>query len=111
MNLEKNNSKKLNELRNTLNKKLSTVSKIEEKKENNIKSINENDIKPGIIVFVPSFNKNGTILSFPNQSKKVNIQIDNIKTTLPISSLSLAKKIDEPKEIYTKKQLNFSPKK
>lgn len=110
MNLEKNNSKKLNELRNNLNKKLSAISRNEEK-ENNFETINEKDIKPGVIVFVPSFNKNGTILSFPNQSKKVNIQIDNIKTTLPISSLSLAKKVNEPKQIHTKKQLNFSPKK
>lgn len=111
MNLEKNNSKKLNELRNNLNKKLSTISKLEEEKENNFETVNEDNIKPGITVFVPSFNKNGTILSFPNQSKKVNIQIDNIKTTLPISSLSSAKKVNEPKQIHTKKQLNFSPKK
>lgn len=110
MSSEKNNLKKLNELRNNLNNKLSKVSTVE-KQETSFDSINESDIKPGLTVFVPSFNKNGTILSYANQSKKVNIQIDNIKTTLPISSLSIAQKINEKKEIYTKKQFNFSPKK
>ena len=110
MSSEKNNLKKLNELRNNLNNKLSKVSTVE-KQETSFDSINESDIKPGLTVFVSSFNKNGTILSYANQSKKVNIQIDNIKTTLPISSLSIAQKINEKKEIHTKKQFNFSPKK
>lgn len=110
MSLEKNNSKKLNELRNNLTNKLNTISKTE-KNEKTFETLNEKDIKPGITVFIPSFNKNGIILSFPNQSKKVNIQIDNIKTTLPISSITIAQKINETKQIETKKKLNFTPKK
>lgn len=110
MNLEKNNSKKLNELRNKLSKELSETTKTE-KAQNTIPPINEDTIKPGLQVFVPSFNKNGTILSYPNQSKKVNIQIDNIKTTISISNLTEAKKEENKKQIIPKKQSTFAPKK
>ena len=107
---EKNNSKKSNKLRNKLNDKISELSTIEEQSEIQ-ESIDENDIKPGITVFVSSFNKNGKILSYPNQSKKVNIQIDNIKTTLPISQLSPVKELKNEKEISKKKNTSFTPKK
>ena len=110
MNLEKNNSKKLNELRNKLSKELSETTKAEKQKYS-VTPINENDIKPGLVVFVSSFNKNGTILSYPNQSKKVNIQIDNIKTTMSITDLSEAKKVEQNKQIIQKNQSTFAPKK
>ena len=59
---------------------------------------------------MPKFNKNGTILSYPNQSKKFNIQIDNIKTTLTPSQITIAKNIEVKKEIITKKHSTFAPK-
>lgn len=111
MESEKNSSKNLNTLRNKLTSKLHEVNN--QTSEPDLKEKNELDesqIKPGTIVFVPKFNKNGTILSYPNQSKKFNIQIDNIKTTLTPSQVTIAKNIETKKEIITKKQSTFAPK-
>ena len=111
MESEKSSSKNLNTLRNKLTSKLHEVNNqtyepaLKEKNE-----LDESQIKPGTIVFVPKFNKNGTILSYPNQSKKFNIQIDNIKTTLTPSQVTIAKNIETKKEIITKKQSTFAPK-
>lgn len=110
MNLEKSDSKKLNKLRNKLTDKLSEVTEIEEDT-NTYTTLEEKDILPGTVVFVPTFNKNGTILSYPNQSKKFNIQIDSIKTTLSISQVTVAQKINETKFIPKKQSTTFSPKK
>lgn len=110
MHLEKSDSKKLNKLRNKISDKLSDVNQTETSSQT-YEPINEEKIKPGTIVFVPSFNKNGTILSYPNQSKKFNIQIDNIKTTLSVSQVTLAKQTNENKTIPKRNSSNFSPKK
>lgn len=107
----KNDNKKLNNLRNKLGNKLSETTNLE-KEISNDNPIEESEIKPNTIVYIPSFDKNGTILSYPNQSKKVNIQIDNIKTNLHISELSKVKSIDTISDnIIIKKHSNFSPKK
>ncbi len=109
MNDEKNNSSKAHSLRKKLNEKISEFSSSENSDEQ-YEEINESEITPGKIVYVPSFSKNGTILSYPNQSKKVNIQIDNIKTTLSISQIAPAKQINKNKEISKKEFSNFVPK-
>ncbi len=110
MESEKNNSKNLNTLRNKLTSKLHEVNQAPESPLEETQKIDESQIKPGAIVFVPKFNKNGTILSYPNQSKKFNIQIDNIKTTLTPSQITIAKNTETKKEIITKKQSTFVPK-
>lgn len=110
MESEKNSSKNLNTLRNKLSSKLHEVNQTPEPQQEETTELDESQIKPGTIVFVPKFNKNGTILSYPNQSKKFNIQIDNIKTTLTPSQITIAKNTETKKEIITKKQSNFAPK-
>lgn len=110
MESEKNSSKNLNTLRNKLSSKLHEVNQTPEPQQEETTELDESQIKPGTIVFVPKFNKNGTILSYPNQSKKFNIQIDNIKTTLTSSQITIAKNTETKKEIITKKQSNFAPK-
>lgn len=110
MESEKNNSKNLNTLRNKLTSKLHEVNQTPESPLEETQKIDESQIKPGAIIFVPKFNKNGTILSYPNQSKKFNIQIDNIKTTLTPSQITIAKNTETKKEIITKKQSTFVPK-
>ncbi len=105
--------KKLNSLRKKLSTKISETTTPSEIA-NNQSPILESDIKPGITVFVPRFDKNGTILSYSSQSKKVNIQIDNIKTTLPISQLTHAKNQDSTQakvENIRKEHKQFNPKK
>ena len=81
MESETNNSKNLNKLRNKLTSKLHEITQTTGKAKEQIPELNESDIQPGTVVYIPKFNKNGTILSYPNQSKKFTIQIDNIKTT------------------------------
>ena len=110
MESEKNSSKNLNTLRNKLTSKLHEVNQSSDSNLEETTILDESQIKPGPIVFVPKFNKNGTILSYPNQSKKFNIQIDNIKTTLTPSQITIAKNTETKKEIITKKQSNFTPK-
>lgn len=110
MESEKNSSKNLNTLRNKLTSKLHEVNQSPDSNLEETTILDESQIKPGTIVFVPKFNKNGTILSYPNQSKKFNIQIDNIKTTLTPSQITIAKNTETKKEIITKKQSNFTPK-
>ena len=105
------NTKQLNKLRNKLSDKLNDVTQIKEPDKQSTTVFDETQIKPGLIVFVPKFNKNGTILSYPNQSKKFNIQIDNIKTTLTASEITIAHQTEKPKSIPNKKQSNFTPKK
>lgn len=108
----KHDNKKLNTLRNKLTDKLSeTTINIEQEVSNNT-PIDEAEIVPNTTVYIPSFEKNGIVLSYPNQAKKVNIQIDNIKTNLHISQLSKAKNNDtNSNNIVPKKQSTFSPKK
>ena len=110
MEAEKNNSKNLNALRNKLTSKLHEVNQSPDSNLEETTTLDESQIKPGAIVFVPKFNKNGTVLSYPNQSKKFNIQIDNIKTTLTPSQITIAKNTETKKEIITKKQSMFAPK-
>ena len=105
------NTKQLNKLRNKLSDKLNDVTQIKEPDKQSTTVFDETQIKPGLVVFVPKFNKNGTILSYPNQSKKFNIQIDNIKTTLTASEITIAHQTEKQKSIPQKKQSNFAPKK
>lgn len=110
MQLEQNNPQNLNKLRNKINNKLSSLSMPQENSKITDK-LDEKEIIPGITVFIPTFNKNGIVLSYPNQSKKVNLQIDNIKTTLSINQLSKPlKEKNSIKNIPIKKS-NFTPKK
>lgn len=105
------NTKQLNKLRNKLSDKLNDVTQIKGPDKQSTAVFDETQIKPGLVVFVPKFNKNGTILSYPNQSKKFNIQIDNIKTTLTASEITIAHQTEKQKSIPQKKQSNFTPKK
>ena len=73
--------------------------------------IPESEIIPGLEVYVPSFNKNGIILSKPNQSKKVNIQVGIIKTSLFTNQITYAKKTEKDKQVIQSGHPNFSPKK
>ena len=109
---EKNNSKNINKLRNKLNNKIASLNEFHEDEDDRIEQIPIQNIKPGIEVFVKSFNKNGTVLSFPNQSKKVNVQIDNVKTSVSIDLLAESKKDNNSqKNIIKSSHKAFVPKK
>ena len=81
-------------LRNKLNKKINEIHTLEK---NDVKSntatsnsLDVNDIKPNMTVFVKKFGKNGTVLSRPSKSNEVQVQIGIIKTNVSISELEKA---------------------
>ena len=93
--LEKSyNSKKSNELRNKLNKKIDKLS-IKTKTESKQKTLSKDDIKIGMNVEIPSINQIGTVISSPTKDNTVNIQIGAIKTSFKISDLVFTTKMQE----------------
>lgn len=50
-------------------------------------SISLEELKLNDYVFIPSLNQKGIVLSLPSKSKEIQVQIGNMKMTLPISSI------------------------
>ena len=80
--------KTANNLRNTLNDKLKQfdVKKIENG------NLEKKDIQLGMLVEVIPFNATGTVISLPNKSNEVQIQIGNTKMNISLSNLNKKKK-------------------
>ena len=86
-------TKSAENLRNKLNNKINEIHTLEnndKKKAPISNSIDINDIKPNMTVFVRKFNKNGTIVSRPSKSNEVQVQIGLVKTNVSISELEKA---------------------
>ena len=95
-------TKSAENLRNKLNKKINEIHTLENKEINSnahtSNSLDINDIKPNMTVFVRKFNKNGIILSRPSKSNEVQIQIGMIKTNVSINELEKAHNDNSNKE-------------
>lgn len=80
--------KTANNLRNTLNDKLKQfdVKKIENC------NLEKKDIQLGMLVEVIPFNTTGTVISLPNKSNEVQIQIGNTKMNISLSNLNKTNK-------------------
>lgn len=80
--------KTANNLRNTLNDKLKQfdVKKIENG------NLEKKDIQLGMLVEVIPFNATGTVISLPNKSNEVQIQIGNTKMNISLSNLNKTNK-------------------
>lgn len=84
-------TKSAENLRNKLNKKINDIHIIENNtKTTSSNSLDINDIKKNMTVFVRNFNKNGIILSRPSKSNEVQVQIGMIKTNVSIDELEKA---------------------
>lgn len=84
-----NNSKdsnQINTLRNKLNTDIKNI-KITNSKNSSKEHIPFEEIKPNMEVYIPTFNKNGVILSHVNKSNEVQVQIGNIKTNININNI------------------------
>ena len=84
-----NNSKdsnQINTLRNKLNTDIKNI-KITNSKNSSKEHIPSEEIKPNMEVYIPTFNKNGIILSHVNKSNEVQVQIGNIKTNININNI------------------------
>ena len=92
-------TKSAENLRNKLNKKINEIHTLENsKKTTSSNSLDINDIKPNMTVFVRKFNKNGIILSRPSKSKEVQVQIGVIKTNVSVDELEKAHNDNSTKE-------------
>ena len=87
-------AKKANQLRNNLKQKI---------KDTHIEQVipqgqelTVNDIQVGNEIFIPALNCNGIILSLPNKSGEINIQVGNSKMYFSISNL---RKVTHPTQI------------
>ena len=95
-----NNSKdsnQINTLRNKLNTDIKNI-KITNSKNSSKEHIPFEEIKPNMEVYIPTFNKNGIILSHVNKSNEVQVQIGNIKTNININNIekiSISNKTNE----------------
>ena len=84
-----NNSKdsnQINTLRNKLNTDIKNI-KITNSKNSSKEHIPSEEIKPNMEVYIPTFNKNGIILSHVNKSNEVQVQVGNIKTNININNI------------------------
>jgi len=84
--------KTADKIRNDLNTRVRELSKSSISKDylaNN--NINERDIKVGLEVFVIPFNKNGIILSLPNSSNEIQVQLGTLKTKIKLYDIVILK--------------------
>ncbi|MBO5004845.1 MAG: Smr/MutS family protein [Clostridia bacterium] len=99
--------KEANNLRNKLNSSLKDYApKLQESTSSNLEI---SDIKIGMTVLVKSLNTKATILSLPNKSSDVLLQLGNAKMTMNVKELEIAKQ-DTVKHIPQKKNINLKAK-
>ena len=87
------NSKKMDNLRNSLNSKIGNI-KLENISSENINKNNNisiDEIKPGKEVFVTSLNQNGIVLSNVSKNNEVQVQIGSIKMNVKTNLLQNVK--------------------
>ena len=85
---EISNSKNLDSLRNKLNNKIKDIKLINSTPTKQSNSININDVKPNMEVFVSTLGQNGIIVSsHVSKSNEVQVQIGSLKTNINIKYL------------------------
>lgn len=80
--------KDLNQIRNKLNESLKETSTNTIDTKESVSSVEKDDIKVGATVYIGHLNQQGCILSTPNKSNQVQVQIGSAKLMLPISSIT-----------------------
>lgn len=83
-----NSIKDLNQIRNKLNESLKETSTNTIDTKKSVSSVEKEDIKVGATVYIGHLNQQGCILSTPNKSNQVQVQIGSAKLMLPISSIT-----------------------
>lgn len=88
-NISSSSNSELNNLRNKLNRSIKDISLNYENKntENNINSLNREEIKPNVEVFISTLNQNGIIISNISKSNEVQVQVGSIKMNINIQYL------------------------
>lgn len=93
-------TKEIHNIRNSLNSKINQLKLSDVSEVSNNHCIEKTSIKPGKLVFVPSLNQEGIIISNISKNDEVQVQIGSIKMSLKINLLQDAK-ISAPKNSTT----------
>ena len=104
------NSKEINTLRNSLNKKIKDIQLEPNVSENTstTNSLSKEDVQPGKEVFVTSFNQNGLILSHVSRNNEVQVQIGSMKINVKLNVLQDFKHTHTSKNIPTSSHISKS---
>ncbi|MBO5349375.1 MAG: endonuclease MutS2 [Clostridia bacterium] len=84
-----NSLKQANSIRNKLNENIQEISTIVKSTDN--ASTNIKNVEIGMSVLVKTLNQQGVILSLPNKSNEVQVQIGSMKMNVKLNNLSLVK--------------------
>ena len=104
------NSKEINTLRNSLNKKIKDI-QLEPNVSENTSTTNflsKEDVQPGKEVFVTSFKQNGFILSHVSRNNEVQVQIGSMKINVKLNVLQDFKHTHTSKNIPTSSHISKS---
>ena len=88
---EELNAKNANELRNKLNTSINNLSK-EENTDTKTSSLTADDIYVGQTLLLNKLNLEGTVLSLPNKSNEVKMQVGNAQMNIKLKDLSIVNK-------------------
>lgn len=83
----KENLKSANNIRNSINTKLKDLAPSIDSSANSNNYLSAEDINIGMTVLVPSFNATGVVLTRPNKSNEVQIQLGSAKMNININNL------------------------
>ena len=104
-------SKEINTLRNTLNKKIKDI-QLESNISNhtsNTNSLSKEEVQPGKEVFVTSFNQNGIILSHVSKNNEVQVQIGSMKINVKLDVIQNPKTLhNSSKNMHTSSHISKS---
>lgn len=108
LNDEKINSSAANQLRNKLNSSISEISSINtsSRKTEISKSLSKDSIKIGQVVFVKKLNQSAIILSLPNKSNEVQVQIGILKMNVKVTDIFPSKENSHTKANSTSVSFN-----
>lgn len=98
---ELNSTKNANQLRDKLNSSIKKLSVSSNETPNTTKEISCDDITIGMSVLVKNLNQIGTVLSLPNKSNQVQVQIGLGKINVDIKNLSKSNKIPSSSKTFT----------
>ncbi len=112
MNKANTSINELNNLRNKLNLDIKNISNTplinEPKNTSHIPSINKNDLKLNLEVYVRTLNTNGIIVSNVTKSNDVQVQIGSMKMSINIKDIELLQKNNNTKKNSSTTQFKIS---
>lgn len=103
-------TKEANNLRNTLNNKIKEIDIQSNDTINEFSKLTPSDISLNMNVFIPSINQIGTIMSLPNKSNQVQVQIGNSKMYFNIEKLEKTNKKIKSSSSFVTSKISSTPK-